>query len=180
MINHSFGGQTEDRLEILLNNASGAYFSAGSYPAGQTPDDIGIADLDNDGDLDIVSVDSDDREMSIRLNNGDATFGPRVTLEIGGDAWGLALGDLSGDGRVDAVVTSKLNERIVWVENICEETATDCPADLNGDGDLNFFDVSAFLIAYQSQNPLADFTGDGRCNFGDVSAFLTSYQAGCP
>lgn len=55
-----------------------------------------------------------------------------------------------------------------------------CPADLTGDGILNFFDVSAFLSAYTAQLPQADFTGDGTFNFFDVSAFLGFYSAGCP
>ncbi|MCA9276508.1 MAG: DVUA0089 family protein [Phycisphaerales bacterium] len=55
-----------------------------------------------------------------------------------------------------------------------------CPADLNDDGLLNFFDVSAFLSAYNTMNPTADFNNDGLFNFFDVSAFLTAYNAGCP
>ncbi len=55
-----------------------------------------------------------------------------------------------------------------------------CPADLNNDGALNFFDVSAFLTAYQSQDPIADFNNDGVFNFFDVSAFLVAFNAGCP
>ena len=55
-----------------------------------------------------------------------------------------------------------------------------CPADLTGDGNLNFFDVSAFLAAYNTMNPIADFTGDGMFNFFDVSAFLAAYNMGCP
>lgn len=55
-----------------------------------------------------------------------------------------------------------------------------CAADLNGDGDLNFFDVSAFLTMYQSRHPQADLSGDGSFNFFDVSAFLVAYQGGCP
>jgi hypothetical protein len=55
-----------------------------------------------------------------------------------------------------------------------------CPADLNDDGELNFFDVSAFLTAYQALDPIADFNEDGQFNFFDVSAFLTAYQDGCP
>ncbi|MEZ6163457.1 MAG: GC-type dockerin domain-anchored protein [Phycisphaerales bacterium] len=55
-----------------------------------------------------------------------------------------------------------------------------CPADLTGDGVLNFFDVSVFLSAYNAMNPAADFTGDGAFNFFDVSAFLNAYNAGCP
>ena len=55
-----------------------------------------------------------------------------------------------------------------------------CPADLTGDGQLNFFDVSAFLTAFSAMDPVADFTGDGMYNFFDVSAFLTAFSAGCP
>lgn len=55
-----------------------------------------------------------------------------------------------------------------------------CPADLTGDGMLNFFDVSTFLTAFNSMNPAADFTGDGMFNFFDVSQFLSAFNAGCP
>jgi len=55
-----------------------------------------------------------------------------------------------------------------------------CTADLTGDGKLNFFDVSAFLSAFASDDPLADFTGDELFNFFDVSSFLSAFNAGCP
>ncbi len=55
-----------------------------------------------------------------------------------------------------------------------------CPADLSGDGVLNFFDISAFLTAFNAMSPIADFNNDGMFNFFDVSAFLTDYNAGCP
>jgi hypothetical protein len=54
------------------------------------------------------------------------------------------------------------------------------PADINGDGVLNFYDVSAFLIAYSNGDLVADLDGSGELNFLDVSAFLHSYNAGCP
>ncbi len=52
------------------------------------------------------------------------------------------------------------------------------PADLNGDGVLDFFDVSLFLSAYNAQDPVADFNGDGSFDFFDVSAFLAAFNAG--
>jgi hypothetical protein len=55
-----------------------------------------------------------------------------------------------------------------------------CIADLTGEGDLNFLDVSAFLAAFGNQDPAADFTGEGDFNFLDVSAFLAAFGAGCP
>ena len=52
-----------------------------------------------------------------------------------------------------------------------------CPADLNNDGSLNFFDVSLFI---QDYNAGGDYNGDGATNFFDVSQFIQDYNAGCP
>lgn len=67
------------------------------------------------------------------------------------------------------------------VDNIVfSSEAIPCPADLTGDGQLDFFDVSGFLVLFQLNDPAADFTGDGQLDFFDVSAFLASYARGCP
>ncbi len=55
-----------------------------------------------------------------------------------------------------------------------------CTADLEADGVLDFFDISAFLNAFANGEPVADFTGEGTLNFFDVSAFLSEFAAGCP
>jgi FG-GAP repeat len=60
------------------------------------------------------------------------------------------------------------------------DTGASCAADLNGDGVLDFFDVSAFLNAFSAQDPVADFNGDGLFDFFDVQAFLNAYAVGCP
>ncbi|PCI09810.1 hypothetical protein COB72_05480 [bacterium] len=59
-------------------------------------------------------------------------------------------------------------------------TTPACDADLNGDGFLNFFDISAFLGFFSAMDPVADFNGDGFFNFFDISAFLVAFSAGCP
>ena len=55
-----------------------------------------------------------------------------------------------------------------------------CSVDLNDDGTLNYFDISAFLVGYSAGDLAMDFNGDGDLNFFDVSAFLIAYQEGCP
>ncbi len=55
-----------------------------------------------------------------------------------------------------------------------------CPADLTGDGVLDFFDIAAFLSAFGNNDPIADFTGDGAFDFFDIAAFLSAFGAGCP
>lgn len=59
-------------------------------------------------------------------------------------------------------------------------TGSACIADFTGDGLLNFFDVSAFLNAFGSMDPIADLTDDGSFDFFDISVFLNAFSAGCP
>lgn len=47
-------------------------------------------------------------------------------------------------------------------------------------GELSFFDVSAFLLAFNSGDAAADINIDGELNFFDVSQFLALFSAGCP
>ncbi len=56
----------------------------------------------------------------------------------------------------------------------------ECQPDINGDGQLDFFDVSGFLTAFSAQEAIADFNNDSAWDFFDISAFLTAYGAGCP
>ncbi len=55
-----------------------------------------------------------------------------------------------------------------------------CVADINEDGELNFFDVSMFLNGFNTQDPIADMNDDREFNFFDVSMFLNAFNAGCP
>ena len=55
-----------------------------------------------------------------------------------------------------------------------------CPGDFDCDGEVNFFDVSAFLSAFNAGDPSADVNNDNDVNFFDVSLFLADFNAGCP
>ncbi len=62
---------------------------------------------------------------------------------------------------------------------VCNQ-GSGCPADIDGNGVLDFFDVSAFLSAYGAMDPSADFDGNGSFDFFDVSGFLAAFADGCP
>jgi hypothetical protein len=55
-----------------------------------------------------------------------------------------------------------------------------CHADLNEDGELNFFDVSMFLGLYAVGDLDADFNEDGQIDFFDISTYLGLFNEGCP
>jgi len=130
------------------------------------------------------------------------TFDPNATeLPIGWGGFGGsddANGPVLPDGVTFADIVSNVDEVVFTtrvptefyllnffefsVDNFSITTTTkaSCPADLNNDGELNFFDVSTFLGAFATMEPIADFTGDGEFNFFDISAFLTEFTVGCP
>jgi hypothetical protein len=57
----------------------------------------------------------------------------------------------------------------------------DCLADFNNDGNVNFFDVSEFIAAFNAQDPAADVAAPFNVwNFFDVSAFIGAFNQGCP
>ena len=114
----------------------------------------------------------------------DATTGVQITKLLASDGsaaneFGYSIGIDNGVVAVGAHQDNDngSNSGSAYVFTM---PGADCPADLTGDGNLNFGDVSAFLVAYGNQDPIADFFPDGNFNFTDVSIFLTEYGAGCP
>ncbi|GAB4384328.1 MAG: hypothetical protein Kow0022_06540 [Phycisphaerales bacterium] len=59
-------------------------------------------------------------------------------------------------------------------------TEQPCQADFNSDGELNFFDVQAFLAALAAHDASADVNNDNTWDFFDAQAFLSLFAAGCP
>jgi len=55
-----------------------------------------------------------------------------------------------------------------------------CSPDINRDNQLNFFDISAFLTAFNENNFAADFSNDVELDFYDINVFLAAYAEGCP
>ena len=53
-----------------------------------------------------------------------------------------------------------------------------CAGDLNGDGEINFFDVALFLEWF-GDSERCDYNDDGECNFFDIAAFLEDISEGC-
>ena len=87
--------------------------------------------------------------------------------------------------KVDMAVEGSLvyllggNLQIIDVTNTCADLC-DNAADMNNDGAIDFFDVSAFLQAFAAEDPIADFIADGVFNNFDLSVFLAFFQQGCP
>lgn len=56
-----------------------------------------------------------------------------------------------------------------------------CPGDFAEPfGELDFLDISIFVNAFTTNDPLADLNDDGEVDFLDISEFTSSFVNGCP
>ncbi len=134
---------------------------------------VNVADVDNDGDLDlVVGTYLGDPGVYVMLNDGTGSFtlGAQITENL---AWRTMLADLDGDGNVDFASVDHANETTVWYKGNGDGTFGTAQqlaagtqhviaaADLDADGDLDVVTLASGAINMQENN------GDG--SFSEVA-----------
>lgn len=182
------GDLTTGRL-MLYNAETGARigeFTAMSFVGS-------IQDLDQQPDGSVVSTESGSGNRVRRFSNEGTPIGgfgfaspdgvhmlPNGDYLVGsGSSFGQGKGlfRVSPDGAILEVIDSTRSYGAIELVKLLDP---ECAADLNGDGSLNFFDISAFLTLFADNDLAVDFTDDGEINFFDVSAYLSMFGVGCP
>ncbi|MCP3982060.1 MAG: hypothetical protein GY716_22370 [bacterium] len=141
------------------------------------------ADLDNDGDVDVVSASSDDDKIAWYENtDGNGTFGTQNVISSAADvAIAISIADLDGDADIDIVSVSIQDDKLAWYENLggsfgvqdVISTDGDSPedvhtADVDGDGDIDI------LVVSSNDNEIAWFENDGSASFGPQQIISTT------
>src|SRR5579864_5582410 len=93
-------------LTIFLGIGDGTFSLGANYPAAGQILAITTADVNRDGRLDLVYVDT--QTYRVLLGNGDGTFdaGPSHVIGAGSGPQGIATGDFNGDGKPDIVTAN--------------------------------------------------------------------------
>jgi hypothetical protein len=124
-------------------------FGGGPAPArraqlrtGVGAEDLAVADLDDDGHLDLVAVAGESQRVDVFFGDGSGRFPRSTTLELAGGR-GATTGDLSGDGAAQVLL---LAETLSVLDYEASETLQARPlatpggfhqpriVDVNGDG----------------------------------------------
>src|SRR5258708_3355221 len=80
-------------LEPLEDRCLLSFSPAVLYPTGSNPLTVVTADLANKGRLDLITANDNDNTISVRMGNGDGTFGAATTYATGAGPEAVAVGD---------------------------------------------------------------------------------------
>ena len=166
------------------NDGSGAFTDSGQSLGSALSKNVALGDLDGDGDLDaFVANDGSPATKGNKVwtNDGSGTFTDSGQSLGSTSSQNVALGDLDGDGDIDAFVATANAGNEVWT-NDGSGTFTDSGqslgsastigvalGDLDGDGDLDAF--------FADFNPNNVWANDGSGTFTDSGQSLGSVNS---
>jgi hypothetical protein len=99
------GDYAPGTVSVRLNNGGGLFTGTATVDVGDFPGQLITADIDGDGDLDLLTCAGN--SVSVRLNNGQGSFvtgHPNLTAGLRPRA--LLAGDIDGDGDLDILVSN--------------------------------------------------------------------------
>ena len=146
-----------DRIEFHAGDGAGGRVLAGSalLPNSSSPGVMGAADLDGDGDLDLMVALKDFLAVQVMFNQG-GTFVAGGQFETGDETKSIAFGDFDGDGDVDAITANRRDDSATILRN-------------NGAGS---FASNTFAVGGDPRGAtFGDFYGDG-----DLDAAISAHD----
>ena len=130
------------------------------------------ADVDGDGDIDVLSASSTDNTIAWYENDGNENFTQHTITSTATGASSVYAADVDGDGDLDVLSASFQDHRIAWYENDGSENFTThtiatniigagsvFAADMDGDGDLDVLSASG------QDSRVIWYENDGSQNF---------------
>ncbi|MCM8881758.1 MAG: tandem-95 repeat protein [Candidatus Thiodiazotropha sp.] len=134
---------------------------------------VTTADVDGDGDVDVLSASAADDTIAWYENDGAGNFSTaNIITTTANGAVDVTVADMDGDGDLDVLSASFSDDTIAWYENDGSENFTAHTittaangaetvtfADMDGDGDLDV------LSASYNDDTIAWYENDGSENF---------------
>ncbi len=149
-------------VRLYRNEGPTGFTLTGTLTAGAKPAKLASADVDLDGDDDLIVANTSDFAnnppplVTIHRSNGNGTFAPAESYPIGRKTSAMVVADLNGDGLVDIVTGNRLDYGISLLVadaanpghflptvplTLVLEPFSLRPADVDLDGDLDIVGV---------------------------------------
>jgi hypothetical protein len=151
---------------VFFGNGKGAFQAATSYVTEEAPYSIVAADFNNDKHIDLLTSDlnpwglfANPPSVALLLNDGKGAFDSGTAKSIGADPAGIAIGDLSGNKKLDLVIVSSGDSEYGQGSEFSVLKG-------NGNGTfkpaVNYPLGDSYDLADQDVVALGDFTGKGH------------------
>ena len=143
------------RLLIALTLLTGRHHAvaqsfvlSSTNAVGNWPICIIAADVNGNGEVDLICANASDNTLLVVTNDGSGSFGSNATLNVGNGPVSVAAADVNGDGKVDLICANTYDNTLsVLTNNGC--------GNFGSNATLNVGNVPASVTA-------ADVNGDGR------------------
>lgn len=142
---------------LVVRGAPGGVPDYDSYPGSGTRS-IAVHDASGDGVLDILTIESEDQTLTVRLGTSPGTFGDGQPSALGFAPLKMDAGDFDCDGRTDVAIVPAFEQDLVIVRGTGEVVSIPTTADpvyvavgdLDGDGDDDVVVAGEDLVAHLS------------------------------
>lgn len=176
-------------LSVLTNNGSGNFGTKATYviQTGSGPTCVVVADVNGDGQLDLISSIYSTNALSLLTNDGLGNFSFAMPVQVGGDpgssSKSVTAADVSGDGKIDLIVSIRNSNNVLVLTNdgmgnftIRETNTTYSPADV-AVADVNKDSKPDLIIPNQGVYPtwgntITVLTNQANAAFGSNATYV--------
>lgn len=170
----------DETVSVLLGDGKGRFSPApGSpFPCNPNPNDIAVADMNGDGNLDLIIVNTQTPYITILLGDGTGRFKPSAHSPFATKSYphphGVVVGDFMGDTKPAVVTDSWGNNQILLIPSDGQGNlilpGKFFPADIRSDAgvhgaDFNHDGKLDIVTTSQIGNSIGLMLGDGNGGF---------------
>jgi hypothetical protein len=157
-------------VQVFLGKGDGTFRTPVAYASGSGANALATADLNRDGNPDIVIANVTGDSVTVLLGNGDGTFQAPITYATPSVPVSVVLGDFNNDGNLD----------IATADQSDLTTSCLCVAVLPGNGDGTFREPAIVTYPpFSSPEALAagNFNGDKNLDLAVTLGYISSGAA---
>jgi uncharacterized repeat protein (TIGR01451 family) len=152
----SIGHSSTSYFNAQLGNGDGTFQTPVSQTVGLPYTMFAAADLNGDGNADLVAIYAYIGSLVVMLGNGHGSFQPPVQYGASSQTQAVTVADIDGDGRTDVITADKTNSVVAILFG-------------NGNGTLQTPPLSYAVGAQPYAVVAGDFNGDGRTDLVTVN-----------